>query len=89
MASNLDPVAEAQFDPDVRRRWREARRPIPDIRLCRKRMSSEDLLDPSLHDQRAIDALVVPGVLIGHRVISQGDEPGAARPGRWRRYRSL
>ena len=33
---------------------------------------SDDTVDPSL--QRAIDALVVPGLVIGHRVISQGDE---------------
>jgi 4'-phosphopantetheinyl transferase EntD len=33
---------------------------------------SDVTVDPSL--QRAIDALVVPGLLIGHRVISQGDE---------------
>jgi 4'-phosphopantetheinyl transferase EntD len=33
---------------------------------------SDGTVDPSL--QRAIDALVVPGLLIGHRVISQGDE---------------
>jgi 4'-phosphopantetheinyl transferase EntD len=33
---------------------------------------AEAQFDPSL--QRAIDALAVPGLLIGHRVISQGDE---------------
>ena len=33
---------------------------------------SDGTVDPSL--QRAIDALAVPGLLIGHRVISQGDE---------------
>jgi 4'-phosphopantetheinyl transferase EntD len=33
---------------------------------------SDDTADPSL--QRAIDTLVVPGLLIGHRVITQGDE---------------
>ena len=35
-------------------------------------MSSDGTVDPFL--QRAIDALTVPGLLIGHRVISQGDE---------------
>ena len=33
---------------------------------------SYDKVDPLL--QRAIDALAVPGLLIGHRIISQGDE---------------
>jgi 4'-phosphopantetheinyl transferase EntD len=33
---------------------------------------SDGTLDPSL--QHAIDTLAVPGLLIGHRVISQGDE---------------
>jgi 4'-phosphopantetheinyl transferase EntD len=33
---------------------------------------SDGTVDPSL--QRAIDGLAVPGLLIGHRVISQGDE---------------
>ena len=33
---------------------------------------SDGTVDPSL--QRAIDALAVPGLLIGHRVISPGDE---------------
>jgi 4'-phosphopantetheinyl transferase EntD len=33
---------------------------------------SDGTIDPSL--QSAIDALAVPGLLIGHRVISQGDE---------------
>jgi hypothetical protein len=33
---------------------------------------SNGAADPSI--QRAIDALAVPGLLIGHRVISQGDE---------------
>ena len=33
---------------------------------------SDGTVDPSV--QRAIDALAVPGLLIGHRVISQGDE---------------
>ena len=35
-------------------------------------MMSDGTVDPSL--QRAIDALAVPGLLIGHRVISQGDD---------------
>lgn len=33
---------------------------------------SGDRIDPSV--QRAIDAIIVPGLLIGHRMISQGDE---------------
>lgn len=33
---------------------------------------SDDIVDPSL--QRAIDALAVPCLMIGHRVISRGDE---------------
>jgi 4'-phosphopantetheinyl transferase EntD len=33
---------------------------------------SDGTVDPSLH--RAIDSLAVPGLLIGHRMISQGDE---------------
>jgi 4'-phosphopantetheinyl transferase EntD len=35
-------------------------------------LTSDGTVDPSL--QQTIDALAVPGLLIGHRVISQGDE---------------
>jgi 4'-phosphopantetheinyl transferase EntD len=77
VTSNLYSVAEAQFDPDVRRLCREACRRLPDVQRAENEGRGEGSLDLSIHDpvfRRAIDALVVPGLLIGHRVISQGDE---------------
>ena len=48
---------------------------------------SDGTVDPSL--QRAIDALAVPGQLIGHRVISQRDELARCSSSRRRRYPCL
>ena len=82
VTSNLYSVAEAQFDPDVRRLCREACRRLPDVQCAENEGQGEGSLDLSIHDPvflRAIDALAVPGLLIGHRVISQGDESAAPR----------
>ncbi len=77
VTSNLYSVAEAQFDPDARHLCREACRRLPDVQRAENEGQGEGSFDLSIHDPvflRAIDALVVPGLLIGHRVISQGDE---------------
>ncbi len=77
VTSNLYSVAEAQFDPDVRRLCRKACRRLPDAQHAENEGQGEGSLDLSIHNPvflRAIDALAVPGLLIGHRVITQGDE---------------
>jgi 4'-phosphopantetheinyl transferase EntD len=75
--SNLYSVAEAQFDPDVRCLYRQTCRRLPDVQRAENEGQGEVSLDSSIHDPVflcAIDALAVPSLLIGHRVISQGDE---------------
>ena len=77
VTSNLYSVAEAQFDSDARHLCREACRRLPDVQRAENEGQGEGSFDLSIHDPvflRAIDALAVPGLLIGHRVISQGDE---------------
>ena len=77
VTSNLYSGAEAQFDSDARHLCREACRRLPDVQRAENEGQGEGSFDLSIHDPvflRAIDALAVPGLLIGHRVISQGDE---------------
>jgi hypothetical protein len=82
VTSNLYSFAEAQFDPDLRRLCREACSRLPDVQRAENEGQGEGSLDLSIHDPvflRAIDALAVPGLLIGHRMISQGEACAAPR----------